>query len=745
MKQLMWTPVLLAAVLLGCLDDPVDETGSYKQVKQDSTVTSYTNDFEPFYTKVTIPAQQINPDADDILFDGIEGIAPYWGVTPIHVNTLLSDVVARVSLSSKRTSVVQFSPANWGITWLALLEFRFQVHEYIKGSGPNEIGGFVFLINDTEAEARAIESQIVSLHDSRWDSREAIVFLARDPWAFVDLSSIQLGTDQYWFGNMVQAPRGGNRDGYTVASWHDKLWLPEATTNAVGGRSTQNKLFLLDVPSTVTTSGKVPGGSTAVIAPTISLSNLKNSIATVEAEANQGGTDEYRECVIRSRIFVHRTEFAIENTGGGKPWLESNYDLMSGLPAGQVIFEIKGDWLTPERRGRGWINGPDKEVVRYTAIGRRIETTRPLPGGEYVYYQNWKPPLFLVCDRDESSIEDYRVTHLHVTSPPRTLHEAFFDPVDIGSSVGADGANGVLDPASFALGGVTTAVASLKWDSGTVTMGLSPTASLADYAIDFIDVKGTTTLSLSSDSVGPTGLTWAVPDKPWADGDLLMLRIHKPISNDATLSSLTLSGVDLAFDPATTTYAASVPATTTQTTVTPTTNHDSATYVVKLAGVVDLDGTIPLAAGDNVITIDVTAEDGVTTEIYTVTITRATPAAPVTVTLTPRVDGSSTYVNITIEWNDPQTCDGQYLVALYTSSDYMVQFLGYTPASETPSRTTESATDWGLSRFPDWFAGVTCYPNASSEPARDLGRVSLRDGHTQTTTRRGTILWRPPR
>ena len=370
---------------------------------------------------------------------------------------------------------------------------------------------------------------------------------------------------------------------------------------------------------------------------------------------------------------------------------------------------------------RPWTNSPG--YYKYT---HRLLTTRPLPADNYEYFLYWRPPY---CNQDLSSIERAKVVHLTVTAPARSVHEAFFDPVAIGSGVGADGTNGVLDSASFALDGVTTTVASLKWDSGTVTIDLSPTASLVDYAIDFIDVNGTTTLSLSSDSVDPTGLTWAVPDKPWADGDLLMLRIHKPVSNDATLSALTLSGVDLTFDPATTTYAASVPATTTQTTVTPTTNHASATYVVKLAGVTDLDGTIPLAAGDNVITIDVTAEDGVTTEIYTVTITRATPAAPVTVTLTPRVDGSSTYVNITIEWNDPQTCDGEYLVALYTSADYMVQFLGYTPASETPSRTTESATNWDLSRFPDWFAGVTCYPNASSEPARDLGRVSLRAVH----------------
>ena len=172
-----------------------------------------------------------------------------------------------------------------------------------------------------------------------------------------------------------------------------------------------------------------------------------------------------------------------------------------------------------------------------------------------------------------------------------------------------------------------------------------------------------------------------------------------------------------------------MPATTTQTTVTPTANHDSATYHVKLGEVVDDDGTIPLAAGANVITIEVTAEDAVTTQTYTVTVTRATPSAPVTVTLAPRVEGSNTYVTITIEWNDPQPCDGRYMVALYTSSDYFVQLLGFRTASETASIATESATDWDLSRFPDWFAGVSCHPSGLSAQTRELGRVSLRAAH----------------
>ena len=123
--------------------------------------------------------------------------------------------------------------------------------------------------------------------------------------------------------------------------------------------------------------------------------------------------------------------------------------------------------------------------------------------------------------------------------------------------------------------------------------------------------------------------------------------------------------------------------------------------------------------------MEVTAEDG-STQTYTVTVTRATTTAPITGTLTPRVDGSSTYVNITIQWNDPQTCDGEYMVGLYSSSDYLVSFLGFHPAPETTSITNERTTLWNS--VPDWWAGVRCDPSDYSD-SRDLGRVSLRAAH----------------
>ena len=67
-------------------------------------------------------------------------------------------------------------------------------------------------------------------------------------------------------------------------------------------------------------------------------------------------------------------------------------------------------------------------------------------------------------------------------------------------------------------------------------MALTPTTTLADYAIDFIDTTGTTTLSLSSDNASTTALTWTVPDKPWSDGDLLMLRIREPCRPPVTVT-----------------------------------------------------------------------------------------------------------------------------------------------------------------------------------------------------------------
>ena len=105
-----------------------------------------------------------------------------------------------------------------------------------------------------------------------------------------------------------------------------------------------------------------------------------------------------------------------------------------------------------------------------------------------------------------------------------------------------------------------------------------------------------------------------------------VIREEPSSSTDATLSALMLSDIDFGtFASGTTSYTADVSDSVTETTVTPTVNHSGASYVIKLDGVDDSDGTVPLASGSNVITIEVTAEDEETTRTYTVTVIRAAP------------------------------------------------------------------------------------------------------------------------
>lgn len=98
-------------------------------------------------------------------------------------------------------------------------------------------------------------------------------------------------------------------------------------------------------------------------------------------------------------------------------------------------------------------------------------------------------------------------------------------------------------------------------------------------------------------------------------------------SANANLDNLVLSTGTLtpAFDAGTTSYAASVPFGNSSLTVTPTAAHPAATITVNGNPVASgsPSGSIALSVGANVITTLVTAQNGVTTKTYTVTVTRA--------------------------------------------------------------------------------------------------------------------------
>ena len=102
-------------------------------------------------------------------------------------------------------------------------------------------------------------------------------------------------------------------------------------------------------------------------------------------------------------------------------------------------------------------------------------------------------------------------------------------------------------------------------------------------------------------------------------------------SADASLTALYLTGVNLtpAFAPGTQAYTASVGSDISSTTVSAVTADAGAVAVVWVGGTADPDGTVELQEGTNVITVVVTAEDGVTTRTYTVSVVRDPPPPPI--------------------------------------------------------------------------------------------------------------------
>ena len=135
-------------------------------------------------------------------------------------------------------------------------------------------------------------------------------------------------------------------------------------------------------------------------------------------------------------------------------------------------------------------------------------------------------------------------------------------------------------------------------------------------------------------SAGNTNITGI-----WSDGETMwvanrgrgvgkIFSYNMPASSDARLSGLGISPVEITdFSPGTLSYHIGVANEITQVTVTPSLSDERATMEIDGSSVPSGSGhTVSLAEGGNVITITVTAEDGTTTKVYTVTVGRGSNA-----------------------------------------------------------------------------------------------------------------------
>lgn len=115
---------------------------------------------------------------------GVPILLPPAGYTSLEERAARYDVVARVRLRMVTTTVELIVRNPLGDTYYAgALELRFEVLEYLAGSGGSEVVGVVYDPYPlyTRAEARATLPTVLVSRDSRWDDREAIVFLEHAP------------------------------------------------------------------------------------------------------------------------------------------------------------------------------------------------------------------------------------------------------------------------------------------------------------------------------------------------------------------------------------------------------------------------------------------------------------------------------------------------------------------------------------------------------------------------------------
>ena len=225
-----------------------------------------------------------------------------------------------------------------------------------------------------------------------------------------------------------------------------------------------------------------------------------------------------------------------------------------------------------------------------------------------------------------------------------------------------------------------------------------------------------------------------------------------PISNDATLSALTLSGIDVGtFAPSTTTYAATVPRAVSSTTVTATRNDADATLTIADAGGSTAGGAreVSLSNGANTLTITVTAADGETTATYTVTVARlAQDLAEVQRRSPLDFDDLSNNVPFGL-WSDGATLWSAAwwsggLVAFDLDTQARLSAQDIATASDNPSPTglwSDGVTLWAS----DYGGGVYAYRLADGArvPGEDIA-AALEEAGNDTPTglwSDGTTLW----
>ena len=419
-----------------------------------------------------------------------------YGPPTLDERIFFADAIAIVRPISAEAGFLTVKHEQDEILYSPVIQSRLEVIEYLKGDGDSEI---IVEVNSPYIDTYSRPEQAIQTAENNLDTQVSsfegdmgVVFLALPRYSdVVEVLDTSLKTNE-------------------------SEWMQY---------DSQLEIFSADgdIGSVSTTFSAASGYSSAVDAgvKAFSIDELRERIDAMEALLKEGeGIEGYKEC-IESKLLFENYRRKHEDT------LSSVFDVEpfpSGLPADFAVDEFSTIY---------WYTGDNAHLFHYGDY--QITTTRPIPAGAYEVYAQYQKSEWLPCDYVSPPV----TWRYNFESAEGTLHEAFFDPVDIDEAVGAGGDSGVLRPESFESEEGETVMERIVWSEGQVEMELSPSTALIDYRIDFIALEGSVSLRLDFDDAVTLAddddvatFAWGVCEQPWQHGDLLMLRIAEGIPDD---------------------------------------------------------------------------------------------------------------------------------------------------------------------------------------------------------------------
>ena len=220
-----------------------------------------------------------------------------------------------------------------------------------------------------------------------------------------------------------------------------------------------------------------------------------------------------------------------------------------------------------------------------------------------------------------------------VTAPDGTTQQTYTTEVTRAQS--SDASLEYLGMNAYGSLGYSNAVTSYSlnvvYETDSMTFMPCPTDKNASVSINSDPYQYTSGQCPASEpvnfSVGLNVITIVVTSEDGSTQKTITINVTRAGSSDADMSGLSLSSGTLSptFDASTTSYTASVANSVSSITVTPTASEANATITVNGTAVTSgsASGSIALSVGSNTITTVVTAQDGVGTSSYILTIHRA--------------------------------------------------------------------------------------------------------------------------